>query len=155
MYNGGVPVLAGYDANLFPYVPANPPFGLSLHEELELLVAASVFPVNAIRGATSLAALTFRLYDRGSIAVSPRANPVLLSADPTVDIRNSRPIEKVWIQGVESDPSNCEVRIPMQIPWIQIAGLPLAYHPVQRSLISTGRTPRHSESQLYMRVLIH
>jgi imidazolonepropionase-like amidohydrolase len=64
-----------------------------------------VSPVNAIRGATSLAALTFRLYDRGSIAVSLRANLVLLSADPRVDIRNSRPIEKDWIQGVESNPS--------------------------------------------------
>jgi hypothetical protein len=42
MYNGRVPILAGSDANLSPYVPANPPFGLSLHEELELLVAAGV-----------------------------------------------------------------------------------------------------------------
>jgi hypothetical protein len=50
---------------------------------------------------------TFRLYDRGSIVVSLRANLVLLSADLTVNIRNSKSIERVWIQGVESDP--CEV----------------------------------------------
>jgi imidazolonepropionase-like amidohydrolase len=106
MYNGGVPILVGTDANLSPYVPANPPFGLSIHEELALLVAAGVSPINAIRGATSLAASTFRLYDRGSITPGLRADLVLLSADPTVDISNSRSIERVWIQGVETDPSS-------------------------------------------------
>jgi hypothetical protein len=31
---------------------------------------------------------------------------VLLSADPTVDIRNSRSIETVWINGIENEPSS-------------------------------------------------
>lgn len=104
MYKGGVPIPVGSDANLSPYVPANPPFGLSLHEELELLVAAGVSPIDAIRRATSLVASNYRLYDRGTIAANLRADLVLLSADPTVDIRNSRSIKKVWIHGVEMDP---------------------------------------------------
>jgi imidazolonepropionase-like amidohydrolase len=103
MYNGGVPILVGSDANLSPYVPANPPFGVSLHEELALLVAAGVSPVDAIRGATSLAASTHRLYDRGSIVAGLRADLVLLSADPTLEIRNSRSVKRVWIRGVETD----------------------------------------------------
>jgi imidazolonepropionase-like amidohydrolase len=106
LYKRGIPILVGSDANLSPYVPANPPFGLSLHEELELLVAAGVSPVDAIRGATALAASTCRLYDRGSIATGLRADLVLLSADPTVHIRNSRSIKKVWINGIENDPSS-------------------------------------------------
>ena len=68
--------MVGTDANLSPYVPANPPFGMSFHEELQLLVAAGVSPLNAIQGATSLAASTFRLYDRGAIATGLRADLV-------------------------------------------------------------------------------
>jgi imidazolonepropionase-like amidohydrolase len=105
MYNAGVPILVGTDANANPYVPANPPFGSSFHDELKLLVQAGVSPVEAIRGATSLAANKFRLYDRGSIQAGLRADLVLLSADPTVDIGNSLAIEKVWVNGVEFDPS--------------------------------------------------
>lgn len=105
MYKAGVPVAVGTDANANPLVPANPPFGLSLHQELELLVQAGISPVDAIKGATSLAASTFRLYDRGSILPGLRADLVLLSADPTSNIRNSRSIEKVWLNGIEFDPS--------------------------------------------------
>jgi imidazolonepropionase-like amidohydrolase len=104
MYNGGVPILAGSDANTAPFAPANPPFGESLHEELQLLVAAGLTNVDAIRAATSVAASTFRLYDRGAIRPGLRADLVLLSADPTADIRNTRAIEKVWVAGVEWTP---------------------------------------------------
>ncbi len=103
MIKAGVPMIAGSDANLSPYVPANPPFGLSMHEELELLVAAGLTPTDAIVGATSRAASTFRLHDRGTIRTGFRADLVLLSADPTVDIRNSRSIERVWIKGIEAN----------------------------------------------------
>ncbi|KAF9893241.1 hypothetical protein FE257_011671 [Aspergillus nanangensis] len=105
MYKAGVPIVVGSDANLNPYVPANPPFGLSLHQELQLLVQAGVSPVDAIRGATSLAAHTFGLYDRGSILPGLRADLVLLGADPTADISNSLSIQKVWVNGVEHDSS--------------------------------------------------
>ncbi|GKZ28505.1 hypothetical protein AbraIFM66950_008363 [Aspergillus brasiliensis] len=105
MHQAGVPILVGTDANASPYVPANPPFGASLHQELQLLVQAGLSPVDAIRGATSLAAQKFQLYDRGSILPGLRADLVLLSADPTTDIHNSLSIEKVWVEGVEYDPS--------------------------------------------------
>jgi imidazolonepropionase-like amidohydrolase len=105
MIEAGVPIVVGTDSNLSPYVPANPPFGISLHHELQLLVQAGLSPVQAIQGATSLAASTFRLYDRGTIAPGLRADLVLLSADPTIDIANSLSIEKVWLAGVEFDPT--------------------------------------------------
>ena len=105
MIKAGVPIVVGSDSNLSPYVPANPPFGISLHHELQLLVQAGLTPVQAIQGATSLAASTFRLYDRGTIAPGLRADLVLLSADPTVNIANSLSIEKVWLAGVEFDPT--------------------------------------------------
>ncbi|KAL4811668.1 hypothetical protein BDW67DRAFT_189459 [Aspergillus spinulosporus] len=103
MNNGGVPILVGSDSNTSPLVPANPPFGVSFHDELELLVAAGLSPVQALRGSTSLAASTFRLFDRGAIRTGLRADLVLLRADPTTDIRNAWSIEKVWIGGVQTD----------------------------------------------------
>ncbi|GFG12712.1 adenine deaminase 2 [Aspergillus udagawae] len=103
MHEASVPILAGSDANASPFVPANPPFGDSLHDELELLVAAGLSPVEALRGATSTAASTFRLHDRGAIRTGLRADLVLLRADPTVDIRNTRAIDKVWVEGVQAE----------------------------------------------------
>lgn len=82
-------------------MPADPRFGLSFHEELALLVAAGVSPINAIIGGTSLTASTYRLYSRGAIRIGMRADLVLLSADPTVDITNSRSIQSAWVGGIE------------------------------------------------------
>jgi imidazolonepropionase-like amidohydrolase len=95
MYNAGIPILVGTDANLSPFTPASPLFGLSLHEEFQLLVATGVPPADVIRGATSLAASSYRLYDRGSIRTGLCADLVLLSANPLVDIKNSLSIERV------------------------------------------------------------
>lgn len=100
MHDAGVSILVGTDANTAPFVPANPPFGESFHAEMELLVAAGLTPVDALNGATSLAASAFGLGDRGQIKTGLRADLVLLSDDPTVDIRNTRLIKKVWATGV-------------------------------------------------------
>lgn len=55
MYND-VPIVAGTDANTSPFVPANPLFGPSIHDELDLLVEADLSPAQAIQGATPLVA---------------------------------------------------------------------------------------------------
>lgn len=105
MYNTQVPILVGTDANLNPFVPANPPFGISLHQELQLLVQAGLSTVDAIKGATSITASKFQLYDRGSILPGLRADLVLLKANPITDIRNSLSVQRVWLNGVEFAPS--------------------------------------------------
>lgn len=102
MYKAGIPVATGTDANNNPFIPANPPFGESLHEEFELLVAAGVSTKDVIKGATSIGASAFRLYDRGSIRMGQRADLVLLRDNPLTDITNSRSIKKIWVQGVSS-----------------------------------------------------
>ena len=102
LYKAGVPIILGTDANTSPYVPANPPFGLSVHEELELLVQAGLSTVDAIKAATSMAASAYRLYDRGAIARGLRADLVLLTADPIIDITNSRSLKAVWVEGIET-----------------------------------------------------
>jgi len=101
MYHGGVPILAGTDANDVPGVPANFPYGESLHHELELLVDAGLSNLDALRAATSLPANHFGLNDRGIIEIGRRADLVLVGANPLDDIRATRQILRVWCGGIE------------------------------------------------------
>ena len=95
----GLPILAGTDANATPAAPASPPFGTSLHDELELLIDAGLAPAEALAAATSAAAAHFGLADRGRIAPGLRADLVVLGADPASDITATRSIREVWIGG--------------------------------------------------------
>jgi imidazolonepropionase-like amidohydrolase len=95
----GMPIIAGTDANAVPFSPSSPPFGASLHQELELLVDAGLTPAEALNAATSVASDHFDLDDRGRIAPGLRADLVLLDADPTADIAATRRIRGVWIAG--------------------------------------------------------
>ncbi|HEV2638728.1 MAG TPA: amidohydrolase family protein [Actinocrinis sp.] len=103
LYRAGVPVLAGTDANEATGVPASPPFGESLHHELELLVGAGLSTLDTLRAATILPAQYFALPDRGAIQPGWRADLVLLSGDPLADIRATRLVERVWCAGVEHE----------------------------------------------------
>jgi len=101
MHEAGVPILAGTDANMQPGVPANVMHGQSMHKELELLVDAGLSNLDALRAATSLPAKYFGLQDRGVVEVGKRADLVLLSEDPLVDIKATKSIQRVWCKGVE------------------------------------------------------
>jgi imidazolonepropionase-like amidohydrolase len=100
-YRAGVPILAGTDANQSPTAPASsPPYGSSLHRELELLVDAGLSAVDALRSATLLPARHFGLFDRGVIAPGKRADLVLIDGDPLHDISAVSEIAAVWCAGV-------------------------------------------------------
>jgi imidazolonepropionase-like amidohydrolase len=74
---------------------------VGLHEELELLVAAGIPPLEVLTIATRNGAETLGLLDEiGTVEAGKRADLLVLSADPTADIRNTRSIEAV-IQGGE------------------------------------------------------
>jgi imidazolonepropionase-like amidohydrolase len=98
-HRAGATILAGTDSNDDPAAPYQVPHGESLHEELERMVGAGLTPAEALRGATSLAAATFGLADRGVIAPGRRADLVLVDGDPTRDISATRNIRGVWIGG--------------------------------------------------------
>jgi imidazolonepropionase-like amidohydrolase len=94
MHQAGVRITAGTDLAMPWIVP-----GESLHRELELLVRAGLTPLEAIAAATGSAGLALKREERiGSIAAGRRADLVILSADPSKDIRNTRSIVTV-IQG--------------------------------------------------------
>ncbi|MCC5870338.1 MAG: amidohydrolase family protein [Gammaproteobacteria bacterium] len=90
----GVPVLAGSDA-------PNPgtAHGASIHQELELLVAAGLSPKQALHAATALPARLFGLDDRGRIAPGMRADLLLVAGDPTEDILQTRELLRIWKNG--------------------------------------------------------
>jgi len=74
------------------------------HMELEELVAAGLSPAEAIRAGTAGAARILGAEeDLGTIAVGKRADLVILDADPLADIRNTRRIWRVVLDGREVD----------------------------------------------------
>jgi imidazolonepropionase-like amidohydrolase len=105
LHKAGVPVLAGTDANASALIPGGVPHGESLHRELELLTGAGLSTVDALRAATAAPATVFGLADRGVIEPGKRADLVLLDDDPLADIRATRSIRRIWVGGIEHDPT--------------------------------------------------
>lgn len=91
----GVLLLAGTDVGIPALIP-----GISLHEELELLVEAGLTPLEALRTATLNPARVLGQADSlGSIEVGKLADLVLLDANPLADIRNTQRIRAVVADG--------------------------------------------------------
>lgn len=101
LHEAGVVVVAGTDANTAPGTIVNVPPGVSMHDELALLVSAGLSPVEALRSATSVAAATFGLDDRGLVEAGRRADLVLVDGDPTTDITATDRVRHVWCAGVD------------------------------------------------------
>jgi len=81
LHAGGVQLGAGTDEPFPPW---------ALHWELEELVASGLSPVEALRAATSEAALILGIDDLGRIAEGVTADILLLNGNPLEDIRNTR-----------------------------------------------------------------
>lgn len=101
-------ILAGTDAPE-PYVTP----GFSLHQELEMLVASGLSPAAAIRSATlNNARILAKVDVLGSIEVGKLADLLILEADPTRDIRNTRSIEVVVRGGRVCHPATLLDAVP-------------------------------------------
>ena len=95
MFRSGVPILAGSDT---PNLYAAP--GLSLHDELALLVRAGLTPLEALRSATLRPAEFLGATDTlGTVGVGRVSDLVILDADPTVNITATRQIAYVVARG--------------------------------------------------------
>jgi len=91
LHRAGVPIVAGTDQA----VP-----GHSLHREIELYVRAGFTPMEAIQAATIVPARVMGLEkESGTVEKGKRADLVLLTADPLVDIHNTRKVEYVISNG--------------------------------------------------------
>jgi imidazolonepropionase-like amidohydrolase len=95
MHHAGVPLLAGTDAMDGDVLP-----GLSLHQELALLVASGLTPIEALQAATRNPARFLGQSDsRGTVEQGKMADLVLLDANPWQDISNTRKIHAVVLGG--------------------------------------------------------
>jgi imidazolonepropionase-like amidohydrolase len=94
MDQAGVGILAGSDFGNNLIVP-----GFSLHDELALMVEAGLSPLAALQTATRNVGIYFGRDDIGTIASGSLADLVILDADPTIDIRNTRRIAGVVLDG--------------------------------------------------------
>jgi imidazolonepropionase-like amidohydrolase len=108
LFGAGVPLLAGTDAPE-PYCPP----GFALHQELELLVEAGLTPIAALQAATINNARALKQGSQlGSVESGKLADLVILDADPTADIRNTRKIAHVVRGGVVCNPKALLKAVP-------------------------------------------
>jgi imidazolonepropionase-like amidohydrolase len=95
LHRAGVPILAGTDMPNPMVVP-----GISLHDELVLLVEAGLTTLEALQAATSRPAQYFGAADSlGSVSEGKFADLVLLGANPLENIRNTRRIDALVLNG--------------------------------------------------------
>jgi imidazolonepropionase-like amidohydrolase len=94
LHQAGVTILAGTDVGTAFQVP-----GISLHDELSLLVKAGLSELEALQAATRDPARTFKIVDQGTIEIGMRADVVLLDGSPLEGIDNIRRIRTVVAGG--------------------------------------------------------
>jgi imidazolonepropionase-like amidohydrolase len=78
--------------------------GYFMHWELQLMVQAGMTPLQALSAATGNNAKLIEAKNLGTIEVNKAADLLVLNADPTADIRNTRSIHAVYVAG-ESAPT--------------------------------------------------
>ena len=95
LYENGITVLSGSDIPNFELVP-----GAIIHHELEILVESGIPPLEVINIATNNGATALGIEnDVGTVESGKQADMVILSENPLEDIRNTRKIETVIVDG--------------------------------------------------------
>lgn len=100
MYIGnGVKLVLATDTGIQP----GHTFGTGEHVELARWVQLGLSPSQAIVAATKTPAELMGLTDLGTLAAGKRASLIVLNANPLVNIRNTRQIADVYLDGVKFD----------------------------------------------------
>lgn len=99
MLKAGARVVLATDTGIQP----GHTFGSGEHVEMARWVQLGMTPAEAIVAATSRPAELMGQTDLGALAVGKRASFIVLDANPLVDIKNTRTIADVYLDGVKLD----------------------------------------------------
>ncbi len=99
MLEAGARVVLGTDTGIHP----GHTFGSGEHVELARWVQLGMTPAEAVVAATSRPAELMGLTDLGTLAAGKSASFIVLDADPLSDIRNTRMISDVYLDGARLD----------------------------------------------------
>lgn len=102
----GARIILGSDTGLEDHV-----FGHAEQRELEAMVGAGMTPAQAIVAATSGTAEYLGLRDMGVVAAGKRADFLVLGANPLDDIRHTRRIEAIYVDGRALDRAAIRARL--------------------------------------------
>lgn len=94
LVDAGIPIAFGTDTG-----PLGRFQGYFEHMELSMMEAAGLTPVQVLQSATGTAAWCLGREDIGLIEAGRRADLMLLGADPTEAVGNTRSLEGVWVGG--------------------------------------------------------
>ena len=107
MIKAGVKLVLATDTGIHP----GHTFGSGEHVELARWVQLGLSPGDAIVAATKTPAGLMGLADLGTLATGKRASFIVLNANPLDNIRNTRDIADVYLDGVKFDRDAVRARV--------------------------------------------
>ena len=99
MIQAGARLALGTDAGVIPKYS----FGWAEHHEIEMYVKFGLTPAQAIVASTSTPTAIMKINDTGTLSTGKRADFLVLDANPLENIRNTRRINSVYLNGVKID----------------------------------------------------
>jgi imidazolonepropionase-like amidohydrolase len=85
-------------------------YGFAEHHEIAMYVRFGMSPADAIRVSTSRPAEVLRIKDAGTLRKGAKADFMVLDANPLENIRNTRTIDSVYLDGAKLDRAELQAR---------------------------------------------